>query len=181
MIFKKMDRNELSSTKLAWDKALDELEESTELVRPSLYWSALDAASARVEGALESLQYGLFEAETSSAIALVAVHPVMYGTIPYLKIREIRLHPSLSIEIEKSALGDYFTRHRRITEIIGTILAESLALTVEVFPCSKVKVYGSTTVEFEMFANVVLNSKEIEREWGLKVSTHGHWLQFEKQ
>lgn len=180
MIFKKMGRSELVSTKEAWDSALDELEESTELVRPSLYWSALDAASARVDGSLESLQYGLFEDGENSAIALVAVHPVMYCTQPYLKIREIRLHPSLSVEIETSALGDYFTRHRRVTEIIGAILSESLLLTAEEFPCSKLKIYGSTTVEFEMFANVVSNSTSLEQEWGLTVSTHGHWLQFEK-
>jgi hypothetical protein len=182
MIFKELNKGELDKTRSKWEADIELLEELTELVRPSLYWSALDAAAARITGELESRQYGLFEDGVDSALALVAVHFVHRLSPPYLKVREIRLEPSLSYEIDDSKEGDYFVRHRKITEAIGAIFTEVILLSnsSDRNSINKIKIYGSTAVEIEMFAQVVMNAKEIEKSWGLQVSTHGHWLQFEK-
>ena len=181
MDFKTLDRNELDETRSKWESDIDLMEESSEVIRPSLYWSALDAAAARVTGGLESLQFGLFLDNKSYASALVAVHHVNHGNPPYLKIREIRLEPSLSYEIDESSEGNYFARHRQISEILGAIFAEVIALAdCSSLKSDKIKIYGSTSVEIEMFAQVVMHAEDIENRWKLRVSTHGHWLQFEK-
>jgi|TARA_Y100000296_G_C5088170_1_gene213460 hypothetical protein len=181
MIFKKVTREELKVTREKWERDIERLEEADETVRPSLYWSALDAASARIGEELESLQYGLYENHIeSNAIALVAVHPVLASSAPYLKVREIRLEPSLGYDLGDGDGEDYFSRHKKITEIVGSIIAEVLVLATDEYGMNKIKIYGSTQVEIEMFTNVVAHSKHLEESWGVRASAHGHWLQFEK-
>lgn len=181
MEFKAITKEALASTREVWEGHLDELEQQSEMVRPSLYWSALDAASARVDGNLESQQFGVFSEDCSYAMALVAVHRVAHRDPCYLKIREIRLEPSLSYEIDDDAGADYFTRHRLVSEVVGVIIASVLEMANSVeHSASMVKIYGSTAVEIELFATVVASAKDIESDWGVKVSTHGHWLQFDK-
>jgi hypothetical protein len=181
MIFKKLIREELLGTRLKWEMDIQKLEDADETVRPSLYWSALDAASARIGGELESLQYAMYETGSDScAIALVAVHPVDQNVAPYLKVREIRLEPSLGYDLGDGGGDDYLSRHKKITEVVATIIAEVLFLATDTYKMNKIKIYGSTQVEMEMFTNVVTNSRELEEAWGVRASAHGHWLQFEK-
>ena len=177
MLFKELDSSDLAKTREVWEQKLDAFEEQMENVRPSRYWSALDAAAGRISGSLEARQFGLFEGGNEHASALVALLYIDKRPEPYLKIREIRLAPELSNEVNVD-LSIFRKASDAIAAIIGKVL--ELSETGE-FQAEIVKLYGDTAVEMQMFAHFVNSADSLQANWGLKISSHGHWLQFEKK
>ncbi|MEQ3701418.1 hypothetical protein [Thalassolituus sp.] len=179
--FIKMTNASMGLTRTHWEAQLDDLERRKEEISPSIYWSALDAASARVCGQLESTQFALFEGDCQYAIALVTVHYVSQRVSPYLKVREIRVSPELSFDIEPNNGAEFRANRQKLYSILGEIFAKCLALSeTQDYGALEVKFYGSTKVEMSLFTSIMLDAKYIEENWDLNVSTHGHWLQFSR-
>jgi len=122
--------------------------------------------------------YGLVADGADYACAYLELsHAGKHLNEPWLKVLAVYIEPALDVNNQDANQEDLLDK---ITDILGYSLVESLRLTMGEHPSSKLKVYAKTDDHLGFFQAMAASARKSGQIPGLKVSTHGRWLVFEK-
>lgn len=172
----------IDETRKEWSRQVEKINQEDDVVLPTNYERIVDWAEKTVQS--EDEQYARPHGvtyqggETVYAKALLKLTYAHNRNPPYVKLLEIHLEPKLDLE-GRDRIG--FELKKEARRVISRALINSLELTFEELPSSKLKVYGRTE-QMRSFFDLTVESLEESGSLpgGLDVEREGNWLVLNK-
>ncbi len=171
---KRFDADIASATRKEW---CHQAEKYPGEVMVSSYERLLDWVDCVVAGQENTtFAYALVrEKQPDQACAILELsHARPASTEPWLKVLSIHIEPTLEVAAN---LGEI---QKDLAKVVSNAVTESLGLTFNHYPSTKLKVYARTPLTIA-FLEGVAYFIELNTDMNIEVTVHGNWLIIDKK
>lgn len=183
MDFRPLSLDLLETTREEWSQQIETINQQQGIILPTNYERIVDWAEKTVQSEEEiyARPHGVTseqDGEPDYAKALLKLTYAHNRNPAYVKLLEMHLEPRLDLEGRDQI---EFSDRKEARRVVSYGLINSLELTFDDLPSSKLKVYGRTE-QMRSFFDFAIDGLEEEGQLpdGLDIERQGSWLVFDR-